>query len=79
MGDGEDRDVAAGEPDAEVGYEFVAQGGVEAGEGFVEQKKVTGGNGERAGESDALAFAAGELGGHLRDEVLDAAEGQQGS
>ncbi len=35
MSDGEDGRIAAGEPDAQVGDEFVAEGGVKGGEGFV--------------------------------------------
>ena len=73
VGDGEDRNVAAGEPRPEVGDEFIAESGVEGGKWLVQQEKRVAGCGERTGEGDALAFAAGKLGGHLRGEVADAA------
>jgi hypothetical protein len=45
---------------AEVSEEFVAEGGVEAVEGFVEQEKAAVGSDGGAGNGDALLLAAGE-------------------
>ncbi len=78
VGDGKDGEVAGAEPGAQAGYEEVAEGAVEAGEGFVEQKEPGAGDGEGAGEGDALALAAGKLAGEAGQQVVELEEGAEG-
>lgn len=61
VSDRERLDFAVAEPSAHSGQQLVAQRVVDAGEGFVEQHELAAGNGEGAGQADALAFAAGEI------------------
>ena len=61
MRDGEDGDAAVEGVLLHAGEEQVAQGAVDAGEGFVEEEEVRCGDGEGSGEVDALTFAAGEV------------------
>ncbi len=63
VGDGEDGDAVLCGVKLHAGKEDVAQGAIDAGEGFVEEEEVWRGNGEGAGEIDALALASGEIAG----------------
>jgi hypothetical protein len=63
VGDGEDGDVAFEGVLLHAGEQDVAQGAIDAGEGFVEKDEMWSGNGEGAGEIDALTLAAGEIAG----------------
>ncbi len=80
--DGEYGDAPAAEPGLERGGEFVAEGGVEAGEGLVEQEEgfsgaVKGDGGEDgSGDGDTLALAAAEVGGGSLDEGAEAKEAE---
>ena len=68
VGDGEDRDALLRGVLLHAGEQEVAQGAVDAGEGFVEQDQVRRGNGEGSGEVDALALAAREIAGEAVGE-----------
>src|SRR6185312_2486243 len=77
--DREYRNVPLDEPRAKFGEQIVAQRGVEAGEGLVEQKqgslvRAAAGDGrdDGAGDGGALAFASAEVSGHSVGQVLDA-------
>ncbi len=69
VGDAEDGGWA--EPGAELVDELVADGGVEAGEGFVEEEDASGGAKGGADDGDALALASGELVGEMISEFAD--------
>jgi len=68
VGDGEYRRLFGGEPASEVIEQFVAQGKMQPGERFVEQKQAVAGYGDGggcgAGYGDTLPLASGELPGH---------------
>ena len=68
VGDGEDGDAELEGALLHAGEEGVAEVAVEAGERLVEEKEFGLGDGEGAGEIDALAFAAGEIAGHAVGE-----------
>jgi hypothetical protein len=74
VGDGEDGDAAEKEGFAEPGEDGVAEGAVDAGEGLVEEHELRVGDGEGAGEVDALLFAAGEVSGVAVGEVFEMEE-----
>jgi hypothetical protein len=74
VGDGEDRDVVVAGPVLHGGQELVAEGQVEAGEGFVEEQETGAGCGEGAGERDALGFSAGEAVGEAFGEGVEMEE-----
>ena len=61
---------------AEPAAEVAADGGVEGAEGLVEEEH-RGLDGERPGEGDALALAAGELGGEAVAEAVELDGGEQ--
>ena len=63
VGDGEDGDALLRDELLHAWKQEVAQRAVDAGEGFVEEDEVRGGNGEGSGEVDALALSAGEIAG----------------
>ena len=63
VGDGEDGYPLLRGVLLHAGKQDVAQGAIDAGEGFVEEDQVRGGNGESSGEVDTLAFTAGEIAG----------------
>ena len=77
VGDGECGEVAFGEVLLHAGKKRVAEGAVEAGEGFVEQDQLRVRDGEGSGERDALAFAAGEIVGHAMGERCEREEVEQ--
>src|SRR6185437_2965240 len=72
VGDGDDGDAAETEGFAELGENGVAERAVDAVEGLVEEHELRMGNGEGAGEVDALTLAAGKISGVTMDEVFKA-------
>ncbi len=77
MGDEDAGDVDVVVQVAQPFAEFFADLGVESAEGFVEEEDL-GFDGEGAGEGDALALAAGELGGVSVSVHIELHELQQG-
>ena len=63
VGDGEDGDALLCGVLLHAGKQDVAQGAIDAGEGFVEQDEVRCGDGEGSGQVDALPLSAGEIAG----------------
>ena len=61
VGDGQDGDALLRGALLHAGKQDVAKGAIDAGEGFVEEDEVGGGDGEGSGEVDALALSAGEI------------------
>jgi hypothetical protein len=61
VGDGKKRDAAFDGVLLDAGEKDIAERAVDPGEGFVEKQEVGYGDGEGAGEVDALTFAAGEI------------------
>ena len=70
VGDVKDRNAIGVIPGAKVFEYGTAQGGIEAGERFIE-KQNSGAGDEGAGEGNALLFAAGEFGGAPGQQILD--------
>ena len=68
VGDGEDGNALLRGVLLHAGKQDVAQRAIDAGEGFVEEDEVRGGDGEGSGQVDALAFAAGEIAGKAVSE-----------
>ena len=66
--------AAEAEGFAELGEDGVAERAVDAVEGFVEEHELRVGNGEGAGEVDALTLATGKISGVAVDEVFEAEE-----
>lgn len=69
--DGQGGHGADGEVGAKPRQQGVAEGAVEAGEGFVEKEEPGVRHGEGAGQADALAFAARELGRAFGQQGLE--------
>jgi hypothetical protein len=71
VGDVEHRNLAVGDPHAQVVHDLRLRAGIERRERFVEQQRARLGD-ERAGKRDALLLAAGKLRRAAAQCVLDA-------
>lgn len=72
--DGEDGDALLRGALLHARKQEVAQGAIDAGEGFVEEQEVRAGDGEGSGEVDALALSAGEIAGKTLGERCELKE-----
>jgi len=68
VGDGEDGDALLRGVLLHTGKQDVAEGAIDAGEGFVEEEEVRGGDCEGSCEVDALTLSAGEIAGETVGE-----------